>query len=201
MVFKIVINEPKTKKSFQIEKDAPSLIGLKIGSKFDGNMVGLDGFTLQVTGGSDKEGFPMRPDLEGVGRKKLLLKKSVGFKGLHIKKRKGKKLKYKVKGLRKRKYVRGNAISDNIAQVNCKILEGEGDIGMMLGIKKEEGKEAPKTEKKEEPKKEEIKTEEKKETSKEEKKVEPKKEDKVKKEEKSKSEEKKFELKNNEEKK
>ena len=101
-------------------------------------MIGLSGFTLEVTGGSDKEGFPMRKDLDGTARKKVLITKSTGFKGLKIVKRKGKKNK-KVKGLRRRKYVRGNTISENIIQVNAKIIEGEGDIAMMLGIKKEEG--------------------------------------------------------------
>lgn len=69
MAFKIVISEPKTKKAYQIEKDVPSLIGLKIGQKFDGSMLGLSGFTLEVTGGSDKDGFPMRKDLEGFLKK------------------------------------------------------------------------------------------------------------------------------------
>lgn len=145
MVFKIVINEPKTRKSYQVEKEAPSLIGLKIGDRFDGSIVGLDGFTLQVAGGSDKEGFPMRAEIPGPGRKKLLLSGPPGFHPLK-------------RGQKKRKHVRGNQISDDIAQVNCKIVEGEGDVAAMLGIKKseeEKPKEAPKEEKKPEEKKEE----------------------------------------------
>ncbi|NIO44753.1 MAG: 30S ribosomal protein S6e [Candidatus Aenigmarchaeota archaeon] len=145
MVFKIVISEPKSRKAWQIEKDAPSLMGKKIGEQFDGSLIGLSGFTLQITGGSDKDGFPMRPDLEGSVRKKALLSKGIGFRGF----KKIKKKKYKRKGMRKRKYIRGNTISENIIQVNCKILEGEGNIPMILGIKpKEEEKkeEAPKTE-------------------------------------------------------
>jgi small subunit ribosomal protein S6e len=125
MVFKICINEPKAKKSWQIEKDAPSLIGLKIGDKFDGSVLGLSGFTLQLTGGSDKDGFPMRNDLTGISRKKALLSSGPGFRS-------------KVKGLRRRKYIRGNTISADIVQVNCKIIEGEGDIAMILGIQPKE---------------------------------------------------------------
>jgi len=144
MVFKIVISEPKSRKAWQIEKDVPSLIGKKIGDKFDGSLIGLTGFTLQITGGSDKDGFPMRPDLEGAVRKKALLTRGIGFRGF----KKIKKKKYKRKGMRKRKYIRGNAISENIIQVNCKVLEGGGDIPMMLGIKPKEEKkeEAPKPE-------------------------------------------------------
>ena len=134
MAFKICINEPKTKKSWQVEKDIPSLIGLKIGDKFDGSLMGLSGFTLQITGGSDKDGFPMRYDLAGISRKKALLTSGPGFRPT-------------VKGLRRRKYIRGNTISADIVQVNCKIIEGEGDIPMMLGIQpKEKPKEAEKKE-------------------------------------------------------
>lgn len=135
---KIVISEPKTKKSYQIEKESLSLIGVKIGEKFDGSSVGLNGFTLEVTGGSDKDGTPMRKDLDGPGRKKALLTKGVGFRGGKTKKIKGKKKYLKVKGMRKRKYIRGNTISEDTAQVNCKVVDGEGDIPLMLGIKKEE---------------------------------------------------------------
>lgn len=144
---KIVISEPKTKKSYQVEKEAHSLIGMKIGDKFDGSIVGLGGFTLEITGGSDKDGYPMRKDMDGSVRRKALLTKGVGFRGGKTKKVHGKKKYLKVKGMRKRKYIRGNTVSDEIAQINCKVSEGEGDIAMMLGIKKEEPKEeAPKTE-------------------------------------------------------
>jgi len=47
-MFRFVINEPKTRKSFQADKEAPSLVGLKVGDKFDGSMLGLNGFTLQI---------------------------------------------------------------------------------------------------------------------------------------------------------
>jgi len=136
MAVKIVISEPKSKKAYQVDKEVPGLIGLKIGDKFDGSMVGLSNFTLQVTGGSDKSGFPMRSDLEGAARKKVLLTKGVGFSGT----KKLGKVKHKVHGVRKRKYVRGNMISDDLAQVNCKVVEGEGDIAMILGIPPKEKK-------------------------------------------------------------
>jgi small subunit ribosomal protein S6e len=137
LAFKICINEPKTKKSWQVEKDIPSLIGLKIGDKFDGSLMGLSGFTLQITGGSDKDGFPMRYDLAGISRKKALLTSGPGFRPT-------------VKGLRRRKYIRGNTISADIIQINCKIIEGEGDIALMLGIQPKEKKEEQKVEEKKE---------------------------------------------------
>jgi len=181
-MFKIVISEPKSKKAWQIEKEVPSLIGKRIGDKFEGSLIGLSGFTLQITGGSDKDGFPMRPDLLGTARKKALLTKGIGFRG----RKKIKKKVFKVKGMRKRKYIRGNMISPEIVQVNCKVLEGEGDIPKILGIppkeKKEEVKEekpeTPKEEKLQEPKPEKVEEKPKEEAKPEEKKEEIKQEEK-----------------------
>ncbi len=111
--FKVVINDPKTGKSYQKEitgTKANSLIGKKIGQEIDGVFVDLPGYKLKITGGTDKDGFPMRPNLQGAIRKKLLLKGGVGF---HPKRR----------GMRKRKMVRGNTISADIVQINMKIVQ------------------------------------------------------------------------------
>ncbi len=108
--FKFVISEDK--KSWQIEKDqrdAP-VLGKQIGETLDGGFLGMDGYELQITGGSDKDGFPMRKDIEGQLRKRFLITKGVGF---HT----------KVGGLRRRKMLRGNAIADDIAQINCKVTK------------------------------------------------------------------------------
>lgn len=140
MPFRFVINEPKTRKSFQKDIEAPALLGQKIGDKFSGDLIGLGGFSLQITGGSDREGFPMRPEIPGSVRKRILISGPPGF---HFMK----------EGQRKRKFVCGNTISERIMQVNCKIVEGEGDVGTILGI-------APKEKKAEKPA--ESKTEEKK---------------------------------------
>ncbi len=111
--FKVVVNDPKTGKSYKKEikgTKANSLIGKKIKDEIDGVFVDLPGYKLQITGGTDKDGFPMRPNLQGSVRKKLLLKGGVGF---HPKR----------KGMRKRKMIRGNTISAEIVQINMKILE------------------------------------------------------------------------------
>ncbi len=121
MAMRIVINEPKTRKSWQIEKDVPGLIGRKIGERIEGSLIGLGGFVLQITGGSDKEGFPMRAEVDGPGRKRLLLSGPPGFIP-------------RKEGQRKRKNIVGNTISDRTAQINCKVVEGEGDIPTILGI-------------------------------------------------------------------
>ena len=109
--FKANISDPKTGKTYQTVVSghyANSLVGKKIGEEFDGIFVSLPGFKLILTGGSDKDGFPMRPDLPGQRRKKVLVSKSLGFKP-------------KDNGVRRRKTLRGNIISPDIVQINMKI--------------------------------------------------------------------------------
>jgi len=159
--FKIVVSDPKSRKGYQkeVDQNASGLKGKKIGNKVSGNIMGLQGYELEITGGSDSDGFPMRADVDGAVRKKILLTKGVGFKS-------------KIKGKRKRKSVRGNTISADIAQVNTKVIKyGNQPIDKLLGAKEEKKEEAPKEEAKaekpaeeqkaEEPKKEEAKPEEK----------------------------------------
>ncbi len=128
--FKAVINDPKDGMSYQAPvagHHANSLIGKKIGDVIDGIFVGLPGYKLQITGGSDKDGFPMRKDLPGPRRKKLLVSKSTGFKP-----DKG--------GLRKKKNMRGNTVAPDTLQINLKIT-AHGLKPVSELIKKEEKKE------------------------------------------------------------
>ena len=109
--FKANISDPKSGKTYQTVVTghyANSLVGKKIGEEFDGIFVSLPGFKLILTGGSDKDGFPMRPDLSGQRRKKILVSRSLGFKP-------------KDDGVRRRKTFRGNVISPDIVQINMKI--------------------------------------------------------------------------------
>ena len=133
-VFKFVINDGK--KSYQVEKDqkdAP-VLGKRMGETLDGGFLGLEGYELQITGGSDKDGFPMRNDIEGQLRKRFLVIKGIGFSG----KKKEKKGKYKIKGVRRRKTLRGNTIGDDIAQINCKVAKaGNIALDQLLGKKEE----------------------------------------------------------------
>jgi len=170
--FKFVIS--KGSKSYQVEKEQEScpIVGKKIGETFSGDFLGLDGFELTITGGSDSDGFPMRNDIETTGRKKLILTKGIGFAS----RKKIKKKVFKRHGMRKMKSIRGNTISLSITQINCKVSkEGSVKLDDVLGKKEEakEGetpteentpakKEAPKEEAKEKPKKEEPAEEKKK---------------------------------------
>lgn len=110
---KIVVSDPSTGKSQSIELDSASfkpLIGRKIGDIVDGSVIGLKGCKLQITGGSDRDGFPMRPDVMGGIRTRILLSGGVGFNP-------------RKRGERRRKTVRGNTITEDIVQVNMKIVE------------------------------------------------------------------------------
>jgi small subunit ribosomal protein S6e len=127
--FKAVINDPKDGKSYQVSvagHHANSLIGKKIGDVVDGIFVGLPGFKLQITGGSDKDGFPMRKDLPGPRRKRLLISKSIGFNSLEG-------------GLRRKKTMRGNTVAPDSLQINMKITQ-HGMKPVSELIKKEEKK-------------------------------------------------------------
>ena len=95
--YKIVLADPKTGKCYQREvkeAEAEVFLGKKIGEKVKGDSFGLGGYEFEITGGSDSSGFPMRKDLDGVGRKRILIVKGVGVKR-------------KRKGQRQRKTVRG----------------------------------------------------------------------------------------------
>lgn len=132
-IFKFVISDGK--KSYQIEKDQADcpVIGKKIGDVISGDFLGLDGYELLITGGCDKDGFPMRKDVEGVVRKRIILTKGTGFSGRIRGKKKTKKPK-KIKGLRKRKMVRGNTIAGDIVQINCKLTKrGEKSLDEIFG--------------------------------------------------------------------
>ena len=158
--FKLTVSDQKGKSISRELKDndANVLLGLQVGQETDASILGMQG-KIKITGGSDKSGVAMRGDVAGIPRKRVLLSKGVGLQ------------KVKSKGLRKRKLVRGNIISEEIYQINCK-YDGKID----LEPKKEATEEAPKEEVKEKPKKEAPKEEVKEKPKKEAPKEKPKKE-------------------------
>lgn len=140
MAFKIVLSDPKTGKSYKVETEDQSLVGMRIGEAFPGESLGLAGYRLEITGGSDKTGTPMRKEVDGSGARRLLLSNGVGF---HAKK----------PGQREKKRIFGNKVGADIVQINMKVAkEGAQPLASILG---------PKEEKKTEEKPAEKKTEEK----------------------------------------
>ena len=126
--FKLVLNDPKTGKSYQRElksPDADNLVGKKVKDLVKGELFGLTGYEFEITGGTDKDGFPIKPSVHGPKRVRLLLSKGIGFQP-------------ETGGYRKKKGVRGEIISSDIVQINMRITKYGAES---LEPKKEEKKE------------------------------------------------------------
>ncbi len=111
--FKVNVSNPADGKSYAVTVSghhANSLVGKRIGDEVDGLFVSLPGYKLTIKGGSDKDGFVMRRDLDGIQRKKILISTSTGFKPKHA-------------GTRRRKTVRGNTISLDVVQINMAVTK------------------------------------------------------------------------------
>jgi len=111
--FKIIISDPETGKSRSVEVEgtgAVPLVGRKLGEVIDGSVVRMSGHKVKITGGSDKDGFPMRPNIHGGVRVGAILSEGVGFHPSQ-------------KGERQRKTLRGNVITEEIVQINVQVIE------------------------------------------------------------------------------
>ncbi|MDD2778303.1 MAG: 30S ribosomal protein S6e [Methanocellales archaeon] len=126
--FRVVISDPQKGKAYQVEVSeaySDKLVGKRIGSTVDGELFGLPGYELQITGGTDKNGFPMREDLSGGQRRKVLTFGGTGHHPID-------------KGQRRRKAVCGREISINISQINVVITKyGPKSVELSLGGEKE----------------------------------------------------------------
>jgi small subunit ribosomal protein S6e len=111
--FRLIVSDPEDGSSKVVELQetrAAPLIGRRIGEILDGSITDMPGQKVQITGGSDKDGFPMRPSVHGGVRRRIILSGGVGFNPTN-------------EGMRKRKTIRGNVITDEIVQINLKIVE------------------------------------------------------------------------------
>ena len=135
MDFRVVVSDPNSGKAYQLElKDpgASKLLGKRIGDKIEGDILGMPGYSMQVTGGSDREGFPMRADLPGSKRRRILLSTGTGYHPV-------------AEGKKRRKSIHGKDISADIGQINVKVVEaGAKPLDELLGKSPKE--EAPKEE-------------------------------------------------------
>lgn len=109
---RLVIGDPKSSKTIQLElseQRSRALHGKLIGEIVEGDSLGFGGYEFKITGGSDGDGTPMRGDVHGAVRKRPLLSGGIGYKPVNP-------------GDRRRRRVRGNEITDEIVQVNTKIV-------------------------------------------------------------------------------
>jgi len=127
--FRVIVSDGDKGAAYQIEvsdNQANMFIGKKIGEMIDGDVLKLPGYSLQITGGTDKDGFPMRGGLSGPNRRNILITGGVGFKS-------------QVKGMRRRKAIRGEEISSAIGQINMVVNEtGNKSLDELLSGKSEE---------------------------------------------------------------
>jgi small subunit ribosomal protein S6e len=108
---KIVYSDPKSGRTAQAELSSDMVamvINKRIGDELDGAVVGLSGYTLKITGGSDKSGFPMDNSIQGTAKRSVMRKIADAGKD---------------KGEYRRKTVAGSTISENIEQVNAVITK------------------------------------------------------------------------------
>ncbi|MFW9830616.1 MAG: 30S ribosomal protein S6e [Candidatus Thorarchaeota archaeon] len=109
---RLVIGDPKSGQTIQLElseQRSRALHGKILGEIVEGDPLGFGGYEFKITGGSDGDGTPMRPDVHGAVRKRPLLSGGIGYKPTTL-------------GARRRRRVRGNEITDEIIQVNAKII-------------------------------------------------------------------------------
>ena len=113
MEIKVNVGDPKTKRTVTLTMsadNAKSLFGKRLGDKMRGELVEKAGYEFEITGGSDNAGFPMRRDVVGSGRRKILVTYSTGQRQTKS-------------GVRVRKTVAGNTISEFTSQLNVKVLK------------------------------------------------------------------------------
>ena len=108
---KVVVSDPKTGRAYNVDAStgaAGAIVGKNIGDEVDAGTLGLAGYKIKITGGSDRTGTPARKSLPGAGRKRLLLAGGVGFHPV-------------VEGERKRKLIRTQEITPDFVQVNARV--------------------------------------------------------------------------------
>jgi small subunit ribosomal protein S6e len=110
MAFKLNIGHKG--KSWKLELTDESILGKSVGDTIKGEEVKteLNGYEMQITGGSDSSGFPLFEEVEGLGLKRVLLTKGKGMRDNR-------------RGLRMRKTVRGKTIASTTSQINLKVTK------------------------------------------------------------------------------
>ena len=108
---KVVVSDPKTGRAYNVDAGtgaAGAIVGKNIGDEVDAGPLGLAGYKIVITGGSDQTGTPARKSLPGAGRKKLLLAEGVGFHA-------------KMEGERRRKLIRAHQVTPEFVQINARV--------------------------------------------------------------------------------
>ena len=98
-------------KLIEIDEKKFRFEGMKIGEIIKGGLIGFPNYEFEITGGSDSSGFPMRKDVHGPVKKKILVsKRGIGYKPRR-------------QGERKRRTVRGNEVTFDMTLINLKVVK------------------------------------------------------------------------------
>ncbi len=104
--FKLVISEKEKSIARTVgDPQSAGFLGKRIGESVGGELLGAGGYTFRITGGTDKSGFPLRPDLPGARQTRLYVGDGFGFHAPR-------------EGMRRRRTFRGNTISEETVQIN-----------------------------------------------------------------------------------
>ena len=118
--FQVVVGDPDTGNSYQFTVEGNEdnrLIGKEIGDEVEGKLIGLDGYTLLLTGGSDIIGRQLNKEIKGSAPRKILITDKSGHKNSLR------------SGERKRIIVRGREISEQTSQINT-VVSSKGKISI-----------------------------------------------------------------------
>lgn len=111
--FKLVISDAQASYARGVgDPQSAGFLGKRIGESIGGELLGLPGYTFRITGGSDRSGFAMRPEVPGARQVRILVGDGFGFDAPR-------------EGMRKRRSFRGSAISEETVQINL-VVEKRG---------------------------------------------------------------------------
>jgi len=104
-------------KLIEIDEKKFRFEGMKIGDIIKGGVIGFPNYEFKITGGSDSSGFPMRKDVHGPVKKRILVsKRGIGYKPQR-------------KGEKKRRTVRGNEVTHDMTMINLMVVKyGEAEL-------------------------------------------------------------------------
>ena len=124
MPFKINISEKKGK-TYHLESEGENLVSKNLHEKIKGNEISpeMHDYEFEITGISDKAGFPAVEGIDGIMLNRVLTRYGIGMKKRPKREGKKKRSNFKPKGLRMRKTARGKTISSEIIQINLKVLK------------------------------------------------------------------------------
>jgi len=112
--YKLVISEREKSLARTVgDPQAAGFLGKRIGETIGGELIGATGYTFRITGGTDKSGFPLRPDVPGARQTRLFVGEGFGF---HAPRR----------GMRRRRTFRGNTVSEDTVQINLTVEQKGG---------------------------------------------------------------------------